>query len=100
MLYPLTMDELVIISSVARKRLEKAPKQVQVKFFTWVEMVNTKGLEATRLIKAFHDEPLKGQRQGQRSIRLNRQWRAIYRLAKNGSVQIQVLEVTPHDYRV
>lgn len=52
-----------------------------------------------RKITSFHDEPLTGNRQGQRSIRLNRQWRAIYCIHENGNIYIEILEVTPHDYR-
>jgi toxin HigB-1 len=46
----------------------------------------------------YHDEPLQGKRYGQRSIRLNHQWRLIYE-EKTGTV-IEVQEVTAHDYRV
>jgi len=47
----------------------------------WIEAVEEDGLEATRRVPGFHDEPLKGPRRGQRSIRLSRQWRAIMRFA-------------------
>ena len=36
--------------------------------------------------KGFHDEPLRGQRHGQRSIRLNRAYRAIYVISSDGSI--------------
>jgi proteic killer suppression protein len=55
--------------------------------------------EATRRVAGFHDEPLKGKRRGQRSIRLSRQWRAIYEIRTDGRTQfISVEEVTPHAY--
>ena len=48
----------------------------------------------------FHDEPLKGKRQGQRSVRLNRAYRAIYVERGTGAVElIEVLEVNKHEYR-
>ena len=82
----------------ALKELRKlrAP-QVHRKFFLWISEVETKGILDARRRPGWHDEPLKGHRSGQRSVRLNEQWRAIYR-EKNGIVCIEVIEVTPHDY--
>ena len=86
------------ISKQASKTLSKAPLHVRDKLDAWIESLLEYGLEATRLCAGFHDEPLKGKRQGQRSIRLNRQWRVIY--SEEASILcIQILEVTPHDYR-
>jgi len=65
----------------------------------WIEAVEEDELEATRRVPGFHDEPLKGNRRGQRSIRLSRQWRAIYETYAEGGVQlVSVEEVTPHVY--
>ena len=62
-------------------------------------MVALDGLEMTRKVPGFHDEPLKGKRRGQRSIRLNRQYRAIYCVRDDGQIQFaEVDEVTPHEY--
>jgi len=54
----------------------------------------------TRKIKSFHNEPLVGDRKGQPSIRLNKQWLAIY-VIKDDKIEIEfieVQEVTPHEY--
>jgi proteic killer suppression protein len=52
-----------------------------------------------RKIKGYHDEPLKGNRAGQRSIRLNRAYRAIYEIRKDGATElVNVEEVNNHDY--
>jgi len=89
----------VIISIKALKNLKKAPGYIQEKFRSWLVAVDKAGLAETRKRPGWHDEPLKGRRKGQRSIRLNKQWRAIYALDKNGKVElIEILEVTPHDY--
>ena len=65
----------------------------------WIEAVEEDGLEATRRVPGFHDEPLKGKRRGQRSIRLSRQWRAIYEINADDSVQfVSIEEVKPHAY--
>ena len=65
----------------------------------WVEAVEAQGLEEVRKIPGFHDEPLRGQRRGQRSIRLSRAYRAIYRILEDGALEfISVEEVTKHEY--
>ena len=62
-------------------------------------MVEEGGIRETRMHKGFHDEPLKGKRSGQRSIRLNRAYRAIYREQASGEIElIEVLEVNKHEY--
>lgn len=45
----------------------------------------------------YHDEPLKGDRRGQRSVRLNKAYRLIYRIIEN-RIHIELLEVHKHDY--
>jgi proteic killer suppression protein len=93
------MESKLVITRTARKALEKAPQHVQDKFFTWAAAVERNGLEDLRKVPAYHDEPLKGKRLGQRSVRLNRQWRAIYEETDTEEILITVLEVTAHDYR-
>ena len=49
--------------------------------------------------KGYHDEPLKGERRGQRSVRLNQAYRLIYtRLDRGEIVIVGVQEVNKHDY--
>lgn len=79
------------------KDLEKIPDNVRKKFILWVFMVESQGLREVRKHKGFHDEPLKGDRKGQRSIRLNKAYRAIYREVQ-GVVEILMLEVNKHEY--
>lgn len=93
------METVVIITRIARKGLTKAPRHIQDKLKTWVLTVQQFGAAAARKLPAYHDEPLKGERQGQRSIRLNKQWRAIYTEDNNQQITLTLLEVTPHDYR-
>ena len=50
------------------------------------------------LIRGFNDEALSGNWRGFRSSRLNQQYRVIYSV-ENGEMLVQVLEVTPYDYR-
>lgn len=62
-------------------------------------VVERVGLAEVRKLSGYHDEPLKGTRKGQRSIRLNRSYRAIYIEHESGKIQIvEVIEVSKHEY--
>jgi proteic killer suppression protein len=64
-----------------------------------VRLVEEQGIEEARKVPGYYDEPLSGDREGQRSIRLNIQWRAIYTVDDSGEMTIVAIEeVTPHDY--
>jgi proteic killer suppression protein len=57
------------------------------------------GMPSVRKLPGFHDEPLKGTRLGQRSIRLNRAYRAIYMERHGGGIElVEVIEVNKHEY--
>jgi toxin HigB-1 len=89
----------VEFSKLAEKQLLKIPVHVVQKLDTWIEKVEKDGLLSARYISGYHDEPLKGSRKGQRSIRLNRAYRAIYELDEKVRLQIVVIvEVNKHDY--
>ena len=61
--------------------------------------METVGVEEVRKVPGYHDEPLQGARAGQRSIRLSRQWRAIYVVLNDGQLEfIEIQEVNPHAY--
>jgi hypothetical protein len=45
----------------------------------------------------FHDETIKGNRLGQRSSRLNLQYRVMY-VIEEEIITVYVLEITPHEY--
>jgi len=91
----------VEISTEAEKNLKKIPENLVMKLALWVKHVNNEGITQVRKIKSYHDEPLKGKRKGQRSIRLNKAYRAIYTEHDNGKVElnyIEVNEVNKHEY--
>lgn len=93
------MIHRVDLTKRARKDLTKSPRHIQMKFRVWVSSVEAIGLTETRKGSGWHDEPLQGDREGQRSIRLNRQWRAIYVEMAHGAVELALVEeVMPHDY--
>jgi proteic killer suppression protein len=89
----------VRISKSAKRALKKVPGYIVDKLETWVDAVERDGLHEVRKIPGYHDEPLKGERQGQRSIRLSRDYRAIYTVKHDGEVEFaSIEEVSKHDY--
>jgi proteic killer suppression protein len=87
----------VTVAARAKKQLRKLPVHIVAAFRHWVRLVEANGLEEVRKIAGYHDEPLKGERVGQRSVRLNRAYRAIYVVTVAG-VSVEVVEVNKHDY--
>ena len=99
MVYSDPVNTRVEISRRAEKQLGKVPRHVVVELLAWVQLVVQEGLLEARKIPGYHDEPLRGERAGQRSIRLSRSYRAIYVVADRASVSFVVLkEVSKHDY--
>jgi proteic killer suppression protein len=89
----------VVLTDQARKDLRKIPLNVRRKFELWVKQVTLIGIIEVRKIPGFHDEPLRGSSQGQRSVRLSRSYRAFYRVFREHLIQlISVEEINKHDY--
>ena len=80
------------------KQLDAIPKDVFKRYEKWKDIVAISGPQGLSKIKGLHDESLRGEWKGHRSSRLNQQYRVIYRIEKD-KVLIQVVNVTPHDYR-
>ena len=74
------------------------PVEVLKRYEKWKDVARLSGPAGLRVIKGFHDEALSGEWKGHRSSRLGLQWRVIYRVLGN-VLQIQVIQLTPHDYR-
>lgn len=65
----------------------------------WVGAVQLDSLEQTRRLPGYHDEPLHGEWQGHRSVRLNRSYRAIYSIQNDGVLEFVLVEtVNKHEY--
>lgn len=91
--------EDVVWSKKVSKQIERLPQYIEQKFQLWVESVRLLGIIEVRKKAGLHDEPLKGYREGQRSVRLNKAYRAIYIETESGSLKvIQVIEVNKHEY--
>lgn len=87
------------MSPKAKNNLRAVPVYIARKVGTWIDSVAHDGLLVVRKIPGFHDEPLKGTRKGQRSIRLSKAYRAIYIVGKKEDVEIaEIIEVNKHDY--
>lgn len=89
----------VWITKFAEKQLKKLPKHIGAAYQTWVRTVELEGIESTRKLSGYNDEALKGDRKGQRSVRLSRAYRVIYEETENGNiVLVGVQEINKHDY--
>jgi proteic killer suppression protein len=90
----------VIIPPKVLRSLNRVPQSIVTKLQEWVDSIGMEGLHKTRKIAGYHDEPVHGKaRRGQRSIRLNRSWRAFYRIDEAGIVHfIEIIEVNHHEY--
>ena len=75
----------------------KLPLQVVKKYELWKDLVFRHGPDKLREFPGFHDEKLKGERMGQRSSRLNIQYRVIYRVEAD-VVKVSVIDINEHKY--
>lgn len=89
----------VWITRFAEKQLAKLPKNIVAAYYTWVNTVELDGIRICRKLSGYHDEPLKGDRKGQRSVRLNKAYRVIYEETESGNlILIAVQEINKHEY--
>lgn len=92
------MIRRVEITRLAEKQLRKVPRHIVDNLMIWVAAVEHDGLEAVRKVRGYHDEPLKGDRAGQRSIRLSHAYRAIYEIKEGTARFVSVEQVSKHKY--
>lgn len=83
---------------VAVKQLESLPIDVLKRYEKWKDIILISGPDGLKQIRGLRDEALRGEWKGHRSSRLNIQYRVIYKIEKD-LVLVQVVNVTPHDYR-
>jgi proteic killer suppression protein len=89
----------VWITKFAEKQIRRLPKHIVAAYYTWVRTIELDGVRAMRALPGYHDEPLKGDRKGQRSVRLSKSYRVIYEETESGNVVlIGVQEVNKHEY--
>ena len=79
------------------KIIDKLPLQVVKKYELWKDVVFRHGPEKLREFPGLHDDKLKEELEGQRSSRLNIQYRVIYSVEKD-IITVYVIDITPHKY--
>ena len=79
------------------RELKKLPLDVLQRYEKWKDIITISGPVGLRLIRGLNDEPLRGEWDGYRSSRLNRQYRVIYKIERQ-QVLVQVVKVTAHNY--
>ncbi len=84
-------------SKTFEKQLARVPDFIRKKVIFWVFLLETNGLAEVMKSPGFHDEPLKGDRKGQRSVRMNKAYRLIYHVIQD-RIHIELLEINKHDY--
>lgn len=92
------MIHRVEISKFAEKQLRRVPSYIKDNLIIWITAIELDGLENVRKVPGYHDEPLKGNRSGQRSIRLSRSYRAIYEIKRAVVEFVSIEEVHKHNY--
>jgi proteic killer suppression protein len=80
------------------RQLARAPLEIQKRYEKWKDIVEISGPAGLQLITGLRDEALRGEWQGYRSSRLNKQYRVIYRI-EDERLAVFVIELTAHDYR-
>lgn len=90
----------IIESKKARKDINRMPREIKISYEIWARLIEEHGISILRNYKGYCDESLKGEWKGYRSSRLNKQWRVIYSVDFDGSLEIARVErITPHEYR-
>ena len=95
----MSTQSIVELTKKAQKDIVTIPDYIKRKLLMWIDSVEAHGIYKIRKIPGFHDEPLKGNRLGQRSIRLSKSYRAIYSMGTKGVMEIiSIEEVNKHEY--
>lgn len=87
----------VTFTRLFERQIDRVPDYIRDKVYAWIWSIKEVGLRQTQISPGLHDEPLKGSRSGQRSVRLNKAYRLIYRIIDN-QIHIELMKVHKHDY--
>jgi addiction module RelE/StbE family toxin len=82
----------------AAKQLDALPAETLKRYEKWKDIVRMSGPLGLKQIRGFNDEALRGEWKNHRPSRLNQHYRVIYRIERD-TVLVEVVSVTPHDYR-
>lgn len=92
------MINTVELTPLVRKQLKKLPAHIVLNFQNWVEDVEIRGVEEVRKVPGYHDETLRGELKGYRSVRLSRAYRAYYRIDGSTVEFVRVERIDKHEY--
>jgi mRNA-degrading endonuclease YafQ of YafQ-DinJ toxin-antitoxin module len=88
------MEWRVVESRLFAKQFQRSPRNVQQDYGFWRDLVCAFG---PNLQGGYRTHALHGRRSGQKSVRLSRQWRVIFRVVEDELI-VEALELTPHKY--
>lgn len=97
-MYTRGVINIIELSALAKKQLRKLPLHIVTSFQNWVEDVEDRGIDEVRKIPGYHDEPLRGELRGLRSIRLSKAYRAYYRIVDGVVRFVRVERIDKHEY--
>ena len=64
------------------------------------QAVERDGMESVRKLSGYHDEKLKGELAGLRSVRISKAYRIFYFETADGSIKVaEVTKVSKHEYK-
>ena len=89
---------LILEHKRTARQLKKLPEEILKRYQKWKDIVEVSGPPGLKMIRGFRDEALSGEWKNHRSSRMNEQYRVIYHVEQD-SVLVEVVSVTPHDYR-
>ena len=88
------MEWRVVESRLLVRQIQRAPREIQRRYIVWRNLVRQRG---PYLPGGFRVHALHGDRKGQKSAWLNRQWRVIFKVCE-GELVVEAIELTPHRY--
>jgi len=80
------------------RQIQRLPIEILKRYEKWKDIVAISGPSGLHQIRGFNDEALSGEWRGHRSSRLGQQYRVIYRIERD-TIRVEVVTITPHDYR-
>ena len=89
-------DDQGRLGQVRRQAVGENPRGDWAEVQAWIDTVEADGIREMRKRPGFRDEPLRSARSGQRSVRLNIAWRAIY--VEHGDAGIELISGSPTTY--
>ena len=88
-LYEADPEHLIVKQKIPAAVVKQYQKKVNI-------LISITGLNELYNFRSLNFEALKGSREGQYSIRLNKQYRLLFRINKNEELEIIIIEISKH----